>query len=792
MRWLQGVDTSAKDSVRRLALQTLASKDTRAGQSAAQFIAAIAAIDIPRNQWPELMPALVENVGEGEDHLKQASLQTIGYICEAEDQDLRDSLVQHSNAILTAVVQGARKEEPNKDVRLAAINSLSDSLEFVRTNFDNEGERNYIMQVICEATQSGDSRIEASSYGCLNRIMGLYYDKMKFYMEKALFGLTIMGMKNPEEDVAKLAIEFWCTVCEEEIAIEDDNAMAQAEGTEMRPYFNFARVAAREVLPTLLQLMAQQDEDAADEDYNISRAAYQCLQLYAQTIAGDIVQTVLGFVEMNIRQADWHFRDAAVSAFGAIMEGPDEKMLQPLIKQGLPVLIGMMDDPVVQVKDSAAFALGRICENVSEAIDPEEHLRPLIGALFGGLSSSPKMASSCCWSLMNLAERFAGEPGFQENPMSPHFQESVQRLLAVTEGTDADNQLRMAAYEVLNAFVTNAANDSLPTVAKLSEVILERLEKTLPMQQQIVSVEDRITLEEIQTSLTSVLLAVVQRLEGEIKPAADRIMNVLLQILSSVGGKSSVPDTVFAVVGALANALEEDFAKYMNSFLPFLYNALGNREEPGLCAMAIGLVSDITRALGELSQPYCDQFMNYLLTNLSVSIKKQRARVFANQYQDKSISNQFRPAILQTFGDIAQAIGPHFETYLTVVAQVLQTAASVTMGENAAFEMLDYIISLREGIMDAWSGAILAMKSKRACAATESRYALTDYSPSVDTICRVHLHDTQRCRTRSEQKRSSSPVSYGRYWVSHQNLSPNARLISIQRSGGHVSQRRIC
>jgi importin subunit beta-1 len=30
-------------------------------------------------------------------------------------------------------------------------------------------------------------------------------------------------MKSDEEDVAKLAIEFWCTVCEEEISIEDDN-----------------------------------------------------------------------------------------------------------------------------------------------------------------------------------------------------------------------------------------------------------------------------------------------------------------------------------------------------------------------------------------------------------------------------------------------------------------------------------------------------------------------------------------------------------------------------------------
>ena len=71
---------------------------------------------------------------------------------------------------------------------------------------------------------------------------------------------------------------------------------------------------------------------------------------------------------------------------------------------------------------------------------------------------------------------------------------------------EADNQLRMAAYEVLNTFVTNAANDSLHVVAGLSDVVLKRLEDTIPMQQQIVSVEDRITLEEIQTSLTSGVL----------------------------------------------------------------------------------------------------------------------------------------------------------------------------------------------------------------------------------------------------------------------------------------------
>lgn len=95
-------------------------------------------------------------------------------------------------------------------------------------------------------------------------------------------------------------------------------------------------------------------------------------------------------------------------------------------------------------------------------------------------------------------------------------------------------------------------------------------------------------------------------------------MQVFLQILNTVGPKSSVPDSIFGAVGSLSTALEKDFEKYMQPFAPYLYNALGNLEEAGLCAMAIGLVSDIARSLGETCMPYCDSFMNYLLSDLRV------------------------------------------------------------------------------------------------------------------------------------------------------------------------------
>lgn len=700
-------------------------------------------------------------------------MTTIGYICESQDSELRLALVAHSNAILTAVVQGARKEETNLEVRLAAITALGDSLEFVGNNFKHEGERNYIMQVVCEATQADDSRIQQGAFGCLNRIMALYYENMRFYMEKALFGLTILGMKSTDEDVAKLAVEFWSTVCEEEISIEDDNAQVESSD-QMRPFYNFARVAANEVVPVLLLLLTKQDEDATDDEYNLSRASYQCLQLYAQAVGATIITPVLQFVEGNLRSEDWHNRDAAVSAFGAIMEGPDEKVLDPIVKQALPILITMMDDQSLHVRDSTAYALGRITEACSEAIDPETHLPTLIESLFKGLLSNAKMAPSCCWALMNLAERFAGDFGATTNSITPHFNQAVSSLLDVTARTDADTSVRTASYEVLNVFVQNAASESLQPIASLSDVIIKRLEETVPMQSQVVSVEDKITLEEMQNSLCTVLQAIISRLDKEIIPQGDRIMQILLQILSSVGGKSSVPDAIFATISSLSTSMEEDFVKYMDAFAPFLYNALGNQEEPSLCSMAIGLVSDITRSLGERSQPYCDNFMNYLLNNLRVCVPKPLFENLSNSQQSTTLANQFKPAILQCFGDIAGAIGGHFETYLSVVAQVLEQASTVTATPEGPYEMYDYVVSLREGIMDAWGGIIGAMKASqksKTIGLQQDYLMLMICSPSSPTIrARCFPAPWPHCQ-RPEPQRVSHARLYGCHRVGY--IPPN-------------------
>ncbi len=201
----------------------------------------------------------------------------------------------------------------------------------------------------------------------------------------------------------------------------------------MRPDYNFARVATQEVVPVLLQLLTAVDEDADDDEINPPRAAANCLALYAQAVGQPVVPPVLSFIEQNLRHQDWHYRDAALSAFGALTLVPDETALEPLVKQALPVLMSMISDEAPSVQDSAAYTLCRICENIPQAIDPGTHLAPLVASLFGGLSSDPHLATSCCAALNNLAGLFVNETDDGQNPLTPHFKDSVTHILQVTD-----------------------------------------------------------------------------------------------------------------------------------------------------------------------------------------------------------------------------------------------------------------------------------------------------------------------------------------------------------------------
>ncbi|KAI9144908.1 putative karyopherin beta-1 subunit [Paraphysoderma sedebokerense] len=686
-------DINMRQQVKMAVLQTLETQDPSAGSQAAQALASIALVELPLNLWPDLIEVLLQKTtGATNSALKKNTLMSIGYICENLDANI---LAAHSDSILTAVINGARKEEPNMQVRLTALRALLNSLEFIRNNFENrEGERNFIMQVVCEATQSKDTDVEVAAFECLIKIMQLYYDKMVLYMEKALYGLTIFGMQSENERVALQAIEFWSTVCDEEIQIqveiEEDQELGQ---TPTQVCHNFAAAVVKDLLPVLTFLLTKQEEDADEDEWTVAMAAGTCMSLLAQCVRDPIVPHALPFIEQNLRNQDWRYRDAAVMTFGSILEGPDPKQLGPLVQQALPFLIESMKDPSPQVKDTTAWTLGRVCEYLLHHINLDP-LPAMIAALILGLQDNPRIAANCCWALMNLAERME-EPNEQTSILSGYFQDISTSLLKAANRPNNDGNVRTASYESLASLMTAAPMDCLPIVGKVTEEIIIRLEATIQQQNQLVSMDDRNLHNELQANLCSVLTSGVRRLGGDVKNVSDRIMVTLLSIFSAAGKQSTVLEDAFLAVGAVCTAIDKHFARYLDSFSPFLCNALQNHEEHQLCSIAVGLVSDICRALVTDAAPYCDMFMNLLLQDL----------------QSPVLHRDVKPAILACFGDVALAIGSKFEVYLEVVFHVLQQACQLKADPNN-YEYADYLLDLREGIVEAWVGIVQAFKAE--------------------------------------------------------------------------------
>jgi importin subunit beta-1 len=168
---------------------------------------------------------------------------------------------------------------------------------------------------------------------------------------------------------------------------------------------------------------------------------------------------------------------------------------------------------------------------------------------------------------------------------------------------------------------------------------------------------------------------------------------------------------VLSTMAILMSVLESYFQVYVTTLMPFIYAALEAQDQPQLLSAALGLLSDVIRAVGDQITPHCDQIIRYLFTDV----------------ESNTVARTVKPSILSTFGEIALAIGPAFERCLPVVMTLLQQAATLGTGsrDQGSYEMLDYVDSLNESILEAYSGIILGMKGAGKAA------LLAPYMPSL-------------------------------------------------------------
>lgn len=126
-------------------------------------------------------------------------------------------------------------------------------------------------------------------------------------------------------------------------------------------------------------------------------------------------------------------------------------------------------------------------------------------------------------------------------------------LIQTGENPAMDPNTRASCYEAIATVTCYSAKDVHPALQNLAIHVLDRLEKTIATQAQLLGGDDRRAHHEIQANLCNVLTSVLRKLNKEISPAADRIMQDVLTVMSGASAGSTVMEDAFLVVGALTS-----------------------------------------------------------------------------------------------------------------------------------------------------------------------------------------------------------------------------------------------
>ena len=703
-------------------------RDMVARRTAAQVISAISAIELPTGQWTDLIdPVLISCVSADRDVLtRQSALVCLAYMCEEFSSRSLEIPQLQVNSMLTAIIQGMK--DADDSVKKEAAKALFYAVVLARANFENEPERDVIVSSICDAVRLGTipsasrAQIEVclAACECLVQIASEFYRHLAKYMN-VIGPLTFELMKQTaHENLAMCAIEFWSTVCEEESTIQ---ICIETEGPEsVEPSAHLAKQALGFLIPILTQAMVQgtgeeDDSEDSDDSWDTGMAAASCLALVAGATLDDCVDPVLQFVNASFQSRDPKHREAAMLAYGSILDGPSPVKMSPIIQQSLQVIVSALNDPSLAVRDNAAWTLGRICQFHTRAIAPAiANLVPILLQKLG--SDKPRVAEKIAWTLDVLGQEEKDEPSLS---LAPFFTQIVGGLLTACMRPDAHvRNLRMTGYAAVSSLASNAGRESSDALVALLDELTGRLETSMggyaPMLQlpaaQPLPEEMRLAIQqlpqsekdcELQGYICGCMQTVCHRLRGvaDLTGRAERLMTLYMHVFSLYQRMQNSPlavhEDALLASSALASNLGQKFEVFLPVYLPVVLAGVSNYESYDVCSMAVRIVGDIARAVNGAMDPFCDKLVRETLAPI---------------LERRDIDKRLKPLVMATLGDLALATRGRFEPYVPGTVKLLSQAAFTRLedGPVDSEEWIDYLNQLRVSVLSAYSDLLYGLK----------------------------------------------------------------------------------
>ncbi|OMJ76863.1 hypothetical protein SteCoe_23670 [Stentor coeruleus] len=656
------VDLQTKVSIRNNALGSLASEDKDVRLSASQVVATLACLDIPQRQWLDVLGILITNSTNLNKIFKISALRTLGYICDGLSSEFvaRDQ----ANMILTAIASNIDPTETDLEIKTVALGAFRNSLKFIKDNMQNPTERDIIMNLLYSCCNDKEVSIRSSSMMIICDVISLYYDEIEPNLIQ-LGNLTYNIIKNDHESVATYAIEFWNQAADEEIE------RLKFPGKVYRKY---TETASASLIPLLLERIHFMNEDL--DDWTVYKACSSTLGSISAIIQDRILEYVGEYIALNLINEHWHKRSAAALIIGSIAECIHNSAL--FVKVVYINLLNLTSDPVLNVRETASWAISKICEFHGKAVYESNSAVITITGIFKGLNDKPKIAVHSCWTIVGLFSLEDCKIRFNENEV----ESIIDKLIHATMRSDinnSDNDLMLAIWAAIIRIFEEVSDHYYNLALEKIPFFLNMLDNTINIPESLM----------IQSQICSIFHAIFGKTQhGMIEDNfASRFIDIILRIFNSRG---TVIEEGLQAIGALADNHEKKFDAYTESVMPFVNWSLQSSVSP-ICRSALILTGDISRALGS-------KFDNYIENILP--------KIF-NILKNMELEFDTKIRAIETLTDMSSHCTLKFMQFLPSIMKFISEASRHSLDlelEKSNPDYSDHLLELREAIISFYIG----------------------------------------------------------------------------------------
>jgi len=457
--WL-ALPPHVKESVKLSVLSSFDLDDVRSiGLS--QLVNTLAQVELPHSTWPELIPSLIQ-FGYSPGAKGGVSIQTVGYICESIDPDL---LQVYNNQILTLLVSVLRNNGISVGTKIDSINALHSSLSFAESNFARRHERDQLMQIICECTQSTNIDLQVASLQCLNKAISLYYLLMEEYLPAILIHIACNLICSSEAEVVLLqSLEIINSVCDAEIKLMD-------EGDESTGWIC-------PFLPQLVTCITQAFISAGPSvnlDWNMSQATQVTLGVISVAGGENIVRLMMNTLISNMKQADVMVHSCALACTSALIQANPYSQIEPLIQAFLDSTPTAIFHQSSKVRYHGGFTLSQVCQYDHEYLDQVSALSYIISIINKSLQLvlDNQVVEQCCWSLRYLVDNLQQRI---QKYLASQYVDIINSLYQLTSLDSQNNSLERVSYETLNSCLEICPEECVGQLSSLLVLLLNKVQ----------------------------------------------------------------------------------------------------------------------------------------------------------------------------------------------------------------------------------------------------------------------------------------------------------------------------